>query len=65
LRHPGRTNGEGRSGPTPTGPIELEDPTYQVFDRDEIIDSSHARETLNWRASGPTVADTIRTAAAT
>jgi nucleoside-diphosphate-sugar epimerase len=49
----------GDASAVPVGPIGDEDPLYRVFDRDEVIDSSHAREVLDWHPRGLTLAQVI------
>ncbi|VXC53745.1 NAD-dependent epimerase/dehydratase family protein [Nocardioides sp. AX2bis] len=49
----------GRTGPVTHAPISEEAPVYQVFDRDEVVDSSRARRLLGWTPQAVTVAELI------
>lgn len=52
----------GDAGSVRIGSIDEEDPLYRVFDRDEVIDSAHARSLPAWRAMGPSLAEVITSA---
>lgn len=52
----------GDTEQVPLSPISDEAAMYQVFDRDEVIDNAHARTTLGWQPTGPSIAKVIDTA---
>lgn len=54
----------GDATPVPLAPISEEAPLFQVFDRDEVIDNTHARTVLGWQPAGPSLAEVVQMAAA-